>query len=157
MKSFAPLLLLLFLSFDAGADDGANWQVYRNSTYRYEIRYPVDFELRPTGPEGERDGATIRIGRKNYAAPRPILDIDVTGGKPDAPVQAADMTAMVDTVDIGGVPAHRRILRWKESGEIAYVVIGIREAKLVFAANGGLKSGLDAPWDAIVGSFRWLP
>ena len=32
------------------ASDIAEWQIYRNAKYGYEIRYPEGFEAWPTGP-----------------------------------------------------------------------------------------------------------
>ena len=59
-KKIAILLVgLYFIAPDPGqrlsaATDVTDWQIYHNTKYGYEIRYPGEFDLWPTGPAGER-------------------------------------------------------------------------------------------------------
>jgi hypothetical protein len=99
------------------------WNVYRNDRYGYEIQYPEGHEVRETGKEGERDGATLMIIKEEYAAPAPALYVELY---PQVSVQewleevaAADspnVTVSVGDVEINGMSG-KQLEYWGPSNE----------------------------------------
>jgi hypothetical protein len=138
----------------------SGWWVHSNAAYGYQISYPEEYDLWPTGPEGQRDGATIRIARKNYAAPVPVLDV-VIGPEESlrekvVDVDLVDMTAEVTDIDLGGKPGKQLELRWKANGELALVELSLDGVTFVFDAAPGLHEFEGTVWWEIVSSFRFL-
>ena len=139
------------------AFDSLTWHTYRNAKYGYEIGYPSGFEVWPTGPAGERDGRAIRIGRREYAAPVPVLDIRVQTQAPavEPPVDAElpDMDVTVGEVKINGVRATEVTYRWKTTGDIAFVNLHLRDAFIEFHAQPGLRDVRETVWWRIISTF----
>lgn len=138
----------------------SGWWVYRNAEYGYQISYPEEYDLWPTGPEGQRDGASIRIVRKNYAAAVPALDVVID---PEdslremvAETEPVDMTVEVTDVDFGGRPGKQLELRWKANGELAFVELSLDGVTFVFDAAPGLVEFEGTVWWEIVSSFRFF-
>jgi hypothetical protein len=135
----------------------AEWRVYRNDAFGYEIRYPPGFEVWPTGREGERNGGAIRIGRTEFAAPTPMLDISVgirlARGLPANPpgLRVLERDAIVN-----GVRFREMTYRWEENGEIAFVELRHARALLVFHAPAGLQDFHETVWWSIMSGFRFL-
>jgi hypothetical protein len=160
----AALLLLLFLpgcsaAQPAHATPQPGWILYANEKYGYEIQYPDGCDLWPTGPEGERDGASIRIGVKDRQAPVPVLDIQVEPRTPeaefaDAFVQSSDLRFESETVLIGKKPAKELTLYWKSNNEIAFVIIYLKGVVFQFSAEAGLQDFHASPWWEIISTFR---
>jgi hypothetical protein len=160
-------LLLLLSAYASGCGQvsaeettTADWQVYRNEQYGYEIRYPDGYELWPTGPEGRRDGASVRIAVKEHSAPAPVLDVHVGAaaakfGLPEDEV-VPDMEAVVDEVEINGLAVRVVSWRWKENREIVFVDVFAPQVLLQFHAAPGLSSMRETVWWEIVGTFRFL-
>lgn len=162
------LALALASSFGAAcAPEGSStvrgesgWWVYSNARYGYQISYPEEYDLWPTGPEGQRDGATIRIARKNYAAPVPVLDVVIDPGESlresVVGVELVDMTAEVIDVNLGGKPGKQLALRWKANGELALVELSLDGVLFVFDPAPGLDEFEGTLWWEIASSFRFL-
>ena len=138
--------------------DVADWQTYRNPSYGYEIRYPDGFEVWPTGSPGQRDGRSIRVGRSEYAAPVPVLDVYL---EPELPCEEyslsldgpdVDMTAA--DVAINGVRARQVTYLWKSNSEIAFVNLCIRDTLFQFQAPPGLQDFHESVWWTIISTFR---
>ncbi|MCP3994647.1 MAG: hypothetical protein GY722_06210 [bacterium] len=140
------------------APDTVDWQTYRNAKYGYEIRYPIDFETWPTGPPGERDGRTIRIARREYSAPVPVLDIRAQAKMPDletlGDLEIPNMELSVDNVTINGLPALELTYRWKTNGDIAFVHFHVGDVLIEFDAGAGLRDVRETPWWRIISTFR---
>jgi len=137
------------------------WQVYRNEQYGYEIRYPHGYESWPTGPEGRRDGASVRIAVKEHSAPAPVLDVHVGAaaakfGLPESDEVPPDMETVADEVEINGLAARVVSWRWKENQEIVFVDVSAPQVLFLFHAAPGLSSMRDTVWWEIVGTFRFL-
>src|SRR5262245_29917348 len=97
--SLMIFMTVLGLAREATAQTATGaWNVYTNAAYRYEIRYPDEFEVRATGREGQRDGAAIRIARKEYAAPTPVLDVYVAGLATSTKALPVDAPTNMDVV-----------------------------------------------------------
>ncbi len=140
--------------------DDSGWWIYRNTKYAYEIAYPDSFELWETGTEGRRDGATIRVARKEYTAPAPVLDVWVVERESlleklagDEPV---DMTVTVIDVEVSGRPAKQAEFRWKANGELAFVELEFEDALFRFHAAPGLREFEGTVWWDVVSSYRSL-
>ncbi len=135
-----------------------DWQTYRNDKYGYEIRYPTDFEVWPTGPSGERDGRTIRIARREYSAPTPVLDIRAQARMPNldtlGDVEIPNMGLSVDNVTINGLAALELTYRWKANGDIAFVHFHVGDVLIEFDAGAGLRDIRETPWWWIISTFR---
>ncbi len=140
------------------APDTVDWQAYRNAKYGYEIRYPTDFEVWPTGPSGERDGRTARIARREYSAPVPVLDIRAQAKMPNleslGDVEIPNMELSVDNVTINGHPALELTHRWKANGDIAFVNFHVGDVLIKFDAGAGLQDIRETPWWRIISTFR---
>jgi len=133
------------------------WQTYRNPKYGYEIRYPSDFEAWPTGPAGNRDGRAIRIGRKEYAAPTPMLDIHMQVEAPavETLIASPEMDVTVGSVEIHGVQAREVTYRWKSNGDLEFVTLYLRDTAIEFQAHPGLRDLRTTVWWKIISTFRF--
>ncbi|MGH7587122.1 MAG: DUF3224 domain-containing protein [Gemmatimonadota bacterium] len=139
--------------------DTLDWHTYTNNRYGYEIRHPDGFDLWPTGPEGERDGATLRIARKEYAAPAPVLDIDVRYGEahPEpAPAASPGMDVAIVDHRINGVDARQITYRWESNGEIAFLEVHRSGVLFRFQAGVDFFDIRDTIWWEIISTFRFL-
>jgi hypothetical protein len=162
---FATLpVLFLFSGCAPAAPRGAapkpGWSVYSNKTYGYEIQYPKGFDLWPTGPEAEQDGANIRIAISGRQAAFPVLDILVSpriSGSEFAELIApsADLTVESETVWIGGIQAEERVFYWKSTGEIALARIFLDGVVFHFTAEPGLTVFHTSVWWEIISTFRF--
>jgi hypothetical protein len=135
------------------------WVTYTNAKYGYEVQYPPDYEAWPTGPEGAQDGASLRVGYKEYAALTPMLDILVAprtppDGFPTLGTEVADMTVSVGDVTIEGRAAKEAGYRWEANGELAFVEVYLDGVVFRFMAPAGLQDFHDTPWWEIISSFR---
>ncbi len=139
--------------------DSLTWRVYRNATYGYEIDIPSGFEVWPTGPAGERDGRSIRIGRREYAAAAPVLDIRVQKQRPTvdplADAEFPDVNTTVDCVEINGVRGTEVTFRWVANGDIAFVELHLGDALIEFHAQPGLTDMRETLWWRIISTFRF--
>jgi hypothetical protein len=142
--------------FQAGPD--RNWTTYSNAAYGYEILFPAEFEARPTGPEGERDGRSLRIARKEYAAPVPVLDLYVGSNavSPDRRPEGTPRDMERETMEshIGVTPSTVTTLRWKATGEIAFMQISAPGVVFILQPGAGVKNVTGTIWWDIVSSFR---
>lgn len=139
--------------------DESGWSIYRNAKYGYQIGYPEGYELRVTGREDERDGRTIRIAWKEYAALTPALHVtldptssryEVTAGK-----GMKDMRVEVVDTEIGGRPARQVEFRWRATGDLAFVEIHREGVLFQFDASPGLREFGGTVWSEIVSSFEF--
>jgi hypothetical protein len=139
------------------APDVEAWQTYRNAKYGYSIQYPEDFEAWPTGPAGSRDGRAIRIGRKEHAAPTPMLDIHMQVEAPavESLIESPDMDVTVGSVEIQGVRAREVTYRWKSNGDLVFVTLYLRDTAIEFHAHPGLRDFRKSVWWEIVSTFRF--
>ena len=142
------------------ASDLAEWRTYRNAKYGYEIRYSEEFEVWPTGPAGERDGRTIRVGLKEHAAPAPVLDIQMQAPAPTleslADLELRDMDIIAGDAEINGVPAREITYRWKSSGDVALVELSFRDVLMVFHAHSAVGDVHKTVWWKVISTFRFL-
>jgi hypothetical protein len=132
--------------------------IYHNRRYDYEIRYPDGFDLWATGPEGRRDGRSIRIALKDHAAPTPVLDIQVypraPAPSPPPGYQLVDLTVAVAEVVVAGRSGEQVEYRWKESGDLAFFEVYLDGVYFTFQAGPGVRDIRDTAWWKIISSFR---
>jgi hypothetical protein len=136
----------------------SGWYIYRNEKYGYEIRYPDGFDAWATGLETERDGASIRIGLKEFEAPAPILDIQV---HPRASMQETrptpqEMITNITDVEINGVPGTQSDYYWKANGELFMVEVYLEGVLFRFHPGAGLHDFHATRWWEIISTFRFL-
>jgi hypothetical protein len=137
-----------------------DWQLYHNSKYRYQIEYPNGYDLWETGLEGERDGSSIRIGLHEYEAVTPALDAHVGPQAaahrfPALIVQPPDLTVQTGSILLNGLPAKETQLRWKPSGDLAFVDIEMEGVLFEFMASSGTLDFYRTDWWAIIQTFRF--
>ncbi len=136
------------------------WRVYVNERYGYEIRYPDTHDLWPTGPEGERDGRSIRVAIKEFQAPRPILDLRVFP-PPDMPegkeAPGPDLARDDEPVIIGGIAGRLLTYRWKKTGAVSLVRVVLPGAMFTYQPPVGARDVRGSVWWKIIESFRWIP
>jgi hypothetical protein len=134
------------------------WATYTNSKYGYEVQYPPGYEVRETGPEGARDGASLRVGYKEYEAPTPMLDIQVAPKTPPEGFPTLgewkDMTVSVSDVVVNGLAAKEAEYRWEANAELAFVEVWLDGVVFRFMASAGLQDFYDTPWWQIIASFH---
>jgi hypothetical protein len=163
----APFILALgFLVFCGCAEKEPyrpGWHVYRNEKYQYEIQYPEGYDLWETGPEGERDGATIRIAPKDFAAPIPALGVHVY---PQISVQErleelsaleqSDIVTSVGDVEVNGLSGKQIAYRWQSNGELLMVELFLGDVYFRYEASAGTEDLQGTPWWEIISTFRFL-
>lgn len=136
----------------------SEWQTYRNALYGYELRHPDRFEVMPTGPEDKRDGRSIRVGQRDYAAPTPVLHVYVGEASESigaALSGAADLTASTDPVDVAGKRGRRTVYRWRVNGDIFMVDVRAPGVVLILETGAGTREIGGTVWDQIISSFRF--
>jgi hypothetical protein len=158
------LLLCLVLAVTSAkpflqSSPAQGWNTYSNAAYGYEIRFPAEFEARATGPEGQRDGRALRIARKEYAAPFPVLDVFVgrnaaAGSLPEGTLPDMDRESRESR--IGKTPASVTTLRWKATREIAFVQVSTTDVVLVLQPGTGVADINGTVWWEIIHSFRFV-
>ena len=157
MVTFLPLALLML---QAPQTDSRNWNVYANAKYGYEIRYPHEFEALPTGREGQRDGASIRIKLKEYEAPAPVLDIyvgEASNARRSLPTDgAAGMDVLAVDVTVGNLRARQTTYRWKSNRDIALIEIRNPDFVFVFQPGAGISDFQTTVWYEVIQTFRLL-
>jgi hypothetical protein len=134
------------------------WSTYQNGVYAYELRYPEHFEVRPTGPEGRRDGRSIRVSPRDYAAATPVLHVHVGEDRESVGTLPADvpgMTATTVSVDVAGRPGRQTIYRWRTNGDIFMVDVRAPGVVLIFEPAAGTRGIEGTVWDEIIRSFRF--
>jgi len=137
----------------------AAWNTYSNAKYGYEIQYPDGFAVWATGVEGKRDGATIRVGLKNHAAPTPVLDIrvhpkTVEGRFPSLPVDSEQLTATVSEIHLNGKPARETAYHWKANDELVFSEVYLDGVVFHFQASSNTLNFHETEWWRIISSFR---
>ncbi|OHB75798.1 MAG: hypothetical protein A2Z34_07145 [Planctomycetes bacterium RBG_16_59_8] len=135
--------------------------IYTNSKHGYEIRYPEGFDLWATGAEQERDGATIRVAFKDYAAPLPVLDIQVSPRTarekfPSVDAQPNGMTVSAADVQVNGISGRQAQYRWTASGDLAFVEIYLEGVIFRFYTSTDIPDFQKTEWWAIISTFRFL-
>ncbi len=138
----------------------AGWTVYSNSKYGYEISYPEGYDLWETGPEGERDGASIRIGLTEYQALTPMLDVEIeprmgTDEFARVPADLKDLRLQLDDIELGGAAAKQAEYRWVQDGDLAFVEINLEGVLFRFSAGPGMRELRNTPWWEIISTFRF--
>lgn len=138
--------------------DVSGWSIYRNAKYGYQIAYPDGYVLWETGREGERDGRSIRIGLKDYAALTPVLEVQVHPERSlyerSAGGELRDMQVEVMDIDLAGLPARQVEFRFKTTGDLAFVEIHRDDALFLFHAAAGLREFEGTVWWKIVSTFQ---
>lgn len=137
-----------------------DWQLYHNSKYRYQIEYPAGYDLWETGLEEERDGSSIRIGLHEYEAVMPALSVHVgpqAASKrfPLLGKQPPDLTVQTGSILFNGAPASETQLRWKATGDLAFVDIEMEGVLFQFMASSGTLDFHGTDWWAIIQTFRF--
>jgi hypothetical protein len=165
MKNGILLVLMNFMilsGFFAGKAmaQQAKWNTYSNQKHGYEIKYPEGFDLWPTGPEGKRDGASIRIALKEHQALTPVLDVQINPRTSKEQflkkiMKPKDMTLEIKSMMINGSEAKQAEFRWEVNKEIAFVHIHLNGVVFRFAAASGLKNFSDSQWWQIISKFRF--
>ncbi len=135
------------------------WSRYKNISYGYEIYYPDKYDLWPTGPEGRRDGFSIRIAYKDYEAPVPVLDIQISPKvtRDEFEVsygQLDDMDLTSSRRQIDSREGIQKEYRWKSNGETSLVAIYLDGMVFNFMAGSGIANFQETEWWMIVSSFR---
>lgn len=136
------------------------WHLYRNIKYGYEIQYPDGYEVRETGLEEERDGASIRIALYEYAALTPCLDVQVgaeaqAGTFPPFGMQPKDLEVSITDVTVGGRAAKEAAYRWKANGDLAFVFVELEGANFTFMAAPHTADLHATEWWSILSTFRF--
>ncbi len=136
------------------------WTVYSNSKYGYEISYPQGYDLWETGLEGERDGASIRIGLTEYQALTPMLDVEIeprmgTDEFARVPADLKDLRLQVEDIQLGGAAAKQAEYHWVQDGDLAFVEINLEGVLFRFAAGPGMRELRNTPWWEIISTFRF--
>jgi hypothetical protein len=137
------------------------WHLYTNAKYDYQIQYPDGYEVWETGEEGKQDGASIRIGYKEYQAPVPVLDVKIeprtrAATFPTLGMQVPDMTVKLDDVTLDGAPGRRAVYRWSQNGELAYVQVYVQGVLFEFMSEAGAIGDFDqTKWWDIISTFRF--
>ncbi|MFA6954377.1 MAG: lipocalin family protein [Thermoanaerobaculia bacterium] len=135
------------------------WPTFRNEKYGYEIQHPERVEVRETGREPDRDGATIRLVFKEYEAPTPALDIRIVPRTPETKfprlgTNAPGMTLSIDDVVVGGEEARLAQYRWQASGDLAFAELFLRGIVFSFDANSGVRDIRETQWWEMISTFR---
>ncbi len=138
----------------------SGWTVYSNSKYGYEISYPEGYDLWETGLEGERDGASVRIGLKEYQAPTPVLDVKIeprtgTDAFDLLPADLKDLRLQLDDIQVSGAAAKQAQYRWVQDGDLAFVQINLDGVLFQFSAGPGMREFDGTPWREIISTFRF--
>lgn len=138
----------------------SGWQLYSNHKYGYEIAYPEGYGLWETGEEGNRDGATIRIGWLEYEALTPMLDIQVeprtaANEFPVLGMQPQDLSVSVEDIALNGQPARQAVYRWLEGGKLALVEINSQGVLFRFQASPATGEFEGTEWQQIISTFRF--
>lgn len=160
MRSLLPALVALLAGGSALATEvnEALWHTYRNTRYGYEVRHPPGTEVIEVGPPQQRDGRSIVVRRRDYAAVAPNVHIDFVGdGSGSAPAPEGplrDLEVGVAEVAVGGERGRRVEYRWKANGEISMVELRLPRFRLRYAAQAGVHDPYWTPWWRIVTSFR---
>ena len=136
------------------------WQLYSNSKYGYQIEYPAGYDLWETGLEGERDGASIRIGLHEYEAITPALDIKIVADNsashyPPSGIQLPDLNVSTEELVLNGSPAKETEYRWKANGSLAFVDIEMKGVLFQFMAGPQTPDLHQTDWWAIIQTFRF--
>ena len=159
-------VLILFSGCSPAASSGKaskpGWSVYSNKIHGYAIEYPDGFDLWPTGPEGQQDGANIRIAIKNRQAAFPVLDVLVDPRTSESEFSdliapSAELAVESATGWIGGLQAQERVFHWKSTGEIAMARVFLDGVVFHFTAEPGLTAFHTSVWWEIISTFRFLP
>jgi hypothetical protein len=159
MVFFSVLIVSCSKASEMKKYDELGWNKYSNAKYGYEIYYPNDCALWPTGTEPERDGATIRIALKDHEALVPFLDVSI---EPRVSTEEflkswneiKDMTLERSEVVIDGISAIIIEYRWKINGNIAYINILRDGITFSFHAGGGISNFEETKWWEIINSFH---
>ncbi len=167
MKSLGCAVLLTAMLLHGCAGEASTtrqlssgWQLYSNYKYGYEIAYPEGYGLWETGVEGNRDGATLRIGWLEYEALTPMLDVRVeprTAANEFAVLgmQAQDLSLSVEDIVLNGQPARQAVYRWRESGKLALVEINSQGVLFRFQASPATGEFEGTEWQQIISTFRF--
>jgi hypothetical protein len=134
------------------------WSTYQNGLYGYELRHPQHFEVRPTGPEGERDGRSIRVAQREYAAPTPVLHVHVGQSSDSIAVlssAAPGLTATTTPVDVAGRPGRQTIYRWRANGDIFMIDARAPGVVMILEPGAGTRAIEGTVWEEIIRSFRF--
>ncbi|MGE5072084.1 MAG: hypothetical protein ACM3MF_01535 [Anaerolineae bacterium] len=168
MKVLRAVLLLVTITISACAPlppatspVNPGWHVHSNSRYGYEIRYPDRYDAWETGPEGERDGATFRVGLKEYQAPVPVLDVRVHPRMPAEQFPAIGMRingmdAELRSVLVNGMAAREVQYRWAATHDLARVEVYVRGVVFEFMPSAGTTDFHQTEWWAIISTFRFI-
>ncbi len=138
-----------------------DWQLYSNSKYGYQIEYPDGYDLWATGPQGEQDGASIRISLHEYQALTPALDVHVMPNSadwrfPPLGIEPQDLSMELQDVSLNGVTASEVRYRWKATGDLAYVDIDLDGVLFLFMAGPSISEDFhESEWYAIISTFRF--
>lgn len=161
-----PLLILLTLcscarQMPATTPVNPGWHVYANTRYGYEIEYPDGYELWETGVESERDGASIRIGFKDYEAAIPVLDVQIEPRTPaerfpTLGTQIQDMSVRFDDVLVNGLPAKQAVYRWTANNELTYAQVYLQGVLFQLMGFSQVRADFhETDWWGIISSFRF--
>jgi peptidoglycan LD-endopeptidase LytH len=133
------------------------WQQYTNEKYGYSLRYPLGFEVFATGASGVRDGRTLRIGRRDYSAPAPILDLDLSalssGHRAWIESRHPAYSVKSQPTKINGLAGTLREIRHEPGGELAWVIVDLGRANMILSVSTELQDYRSSEWWQIVSSF----
>ena len=170
MKNLLFSLAIIVASTQALSAE--QWQTYKNDKYKYEVSYPVSYEVTLIGLEEDRDGKSIRIAKK-YTSRMHGIHIDIHPGMSfertistiDAPdLKKLDQGSVNTTTKlhnvtwqktvINGVPAVKMQVNFKESGELFMTSLAMDQ--VVFRVHVWPDAGLDEETaEQIIATFKW--
>jgi hypothetical protein len=168
VRWLCAVLAIAFMASVCAAEPPASavppsWLRYANAKYGYELWYPPHLELRVAGPEGQRDGAWIRIGPPNIASAYPALNLEVFPPPPGPAIGAAAPPPLLDhvvntrPVTIGGMTGTLTERRFRANGLLALVTVELGDFRFIFLADPKTQAFEGSEWGQIVSSFRTLP
>ncbi len=137
------------------------WHLYHNDKYGYQIEYPDGYGLWKTGPQGEQDGASIRISLHEYQALTPALDVHLMPSEaaqryPPLGIGPQDLSMELQDITLNAVTASEVRYRWKATGDLAYVDIDLDGVLFAFMAGPSMSEDFqESEWYAIISTFRF--
>lgn len=159
---FALSVVLLLPSCAAGhapvPQPDSTWHTYSNSEYAYEIRYPGECELHPTGSDSTKDGRTIRIRIRDRSAALERLDMQVYPRVPFtiAPPATKHVGVEVRDVMLNEVKSKLIEIRFKATGQLAEATLYREGVRFSYQAGVETRDFQKTVWWQIASSFRFL-
>lgn len=150
----------------ASVDETANWKIYRNKKYRYEIKYPEDWrleELKPMANLGHLNSILLQGNKKSSNLGEDSLSIDIWNSS----VYSYDqlMEPPPGGVDPDSISKKETIVDNQPATELSYTLVGdassgSQEVKEVFIQKNQLlykiRRSSSKRCDQVLSTFMFL-